>query len=131
MYAYNWAYRPHSCLSLYLASGFWRFLSLYNIQSKYSIVKIYGYFFHILSSVLSRAVTIGVWQTDWLDFIGISLCAKNYQSIHKFSRIMGNFAIIFWPRHCLGQGKVAFGNFFIWTLSILKCIQIFLSKYSI
>ena len=36
---------------------------------------------------------------------------------------MGVLAVIFWPRPCLGQEKVAFGNLFVWILSILICAQ--------
>ena len=31
---------------------------------------------------------------------------------------MGGLAVTFWPGHCLGQGKMAFGNSFVWILSI-------------
>ena len=39
------------------------------------------------------------------------------------------FAVTLWPRHCLGQGKVEFGNSFIWILSILMCMQSFNNIY--
>ena len=54
------------------------------------IVEDYGCF-HILALALPRSVKIANWQVHWLDFIGINLCAKNYQSIPKVSRVMGIF----------------------------------------
>ena len=36
---------------------------------------------------------------------------------------MGSFAVTFWPVHFLGQGKLAFGNFFVWIVSVLMRIQ--------
>ena len=47
-----------------------------------------------------------IWQAHWLNLVGINLCAKNDQSISMVSRVIGIFAVIFWPRHCLGQGEV-------------------------
>ena len=96
--------------------------------SKYSILlKTCGYFHtRMLASTLPQSVKIDIWQAHWLDIVGINLCAKNYQCIPKVSRVVGIFAIIFWLRLCLGQGKVAFGNSFVWILSILMCIQNFI-----
>ena len=51
----------------------------------------------------------------------------------KFIKVFLSFQVMgilltvtFWPQHCLGQGKVAFGNSFVWILSILMCIQMFI-----
>ena len=78
-----------------------------------------------MALALPQLVTVGIWQAHWLDLVCINLCAKNYQSIPKVSRVMGIFTNTFWPVHCLGQGKVAFGNSFVWV-SILMCIQNFI-----
>ena len=51
---------------------------------------------------------------------------QKYQSIPKVSRVMGIFAVTFWPRQFLGQRKVSFGNSFVWILSTLMCIQNFI-----
>ena len=123
---------PHSCLCLFLASGFWRFLWLdlvdINVYATFyqniHIVEDIPSYFPIFASALPRSVKIGIWQAHWLDLVGINPCAKKYQSIHKVSRVMEfSLTVTFWPRHCLSQGKVAFGNSFIWILSILMHIQ--------
>ena len=44
------------------------------------------------SSTLSRLVKIDVWYVRRLGLVGINLCAKNYQSIPKVSRVMAIFA---------------------------------------
>ena len=36
---------------------------------------------------------------------------------------MDSLAVTFWPGHCLGQGKVAFGNSFAWIVSTLMRLQ--------
>ena len=72
---------------------------------------------------------IDIWQAYWLELVGNNLCADIYQSIPKVSSVMGIFAVTFCSRHCLGQGTVAFGYFFVWTLSILLCIRKLLLKY--
>ena len=66
----------------------------------------------------------GIWQSHWLDLVGINQLAKYYQSIPKVSGVMGILpTVTFWPWHCLGQGKVAFGKSFVWIFSILMRIK--------
>ena len=94
---------------------------MYDILSIYSILmKTYSYFHILPRSVprpVHRSVKIGIWQAHWLDPVGINLYSKDYQSIPKFSRVMSISA------NCLGQGKVTFGNSFVWILSVLMRIQ--------
>ena len=51
-------------------------------------MKTCGYF-HIVASTLPWSVKIGICLAHRLDLVGINLCAKNYQSIPKVSRVMG------------------------------------------
>ena len=123
---------PHSCLCLYAASDLRRFfwLALVNINvcthfiKLFHIVKIYGYF-HILASALSRSVETGILQAHWQDLVGINLCAKkNIKVFVRFQELwIFSLTVTFWPRYCLGQWKVPFGDSFVWILSTLICIQ--------
>ena len=65
---------------------------VYNILSKYSNLSKSPGCFHGLATALSWSVKIRIWQAIWPDCVCISLCAKNYQSIPKVSRVLGIFA---------------------------------------
>ena len=97
------------------------------LLSKYPIwLKTHGEF-HIFTFFLLQCSLV---KEKWhlacpfrLDFVSINLCAKNYQSIPKVSKVTGIFTVTFWPWHCLCQGKVAFGNSFVWFLSLFICLR--------
>ena len=56
-----------------------------------------------------------------------SVCEKNIKAFLKFQELLGIFAKChICLRHCLGKGKVAFGNCLVWILSIIICIQNFI-----
>ena len=91
-------------------------------------MKTYGYF-HILASALPRSVKIGIWDAQWLDLVGINLCAKHYQSILKVLTGMGIFTNYLTLASALPRSrkKVVFGKSFIWILPILIGIQKFIN----
>ena len=90
-----------SALLLSMKNDVWQFFKL-------DIVNIYEYinfvfkisqmiedlrlFFHIFYICWAYAMKCGIWQIQWVDLIGISLFAKNYQTIPNGSRVMGIFA---------------------------------------
>ena len=81
----------------------------------------------ILASALTRSVKTGICPTQWLDLVGISLCAKDYQSIPKVSRVMGIFANCHILASALPRsGKSGICNSFGWIMSILIRIQNFI-----
>ena len=97
------------------------------LLSKYPIwLKTHGEF-HIFTFFLLQCSLV---KEKWhlacpfrLDLVSIHLCAKNYQSIPKVSKVTGIFTVTFWYWHCLCQGKVAFGNSFVWFLSLFICLR--------
>ena len=74
---------------------------------------------------MSQSVKIGIWQTHWIDIVSINLLQRKVIKVLLMFKELWVvlLTVTFWPGHCLGQGKMPFGNSFVWIVSILMRIQ--------
>ena len=77
-------------------------------------------------SIYGIGLRVAPVSENWHLTVGISLCVINYHSLRFQELWVFSLTGTRWSLHWLHQGKVAFGNSFVWVLLVLICTQTFI-----